>query len=178
MVFSKSNALPRNLTEMISSQGTKIECVASYKYLGILFDSQITFKIHIDKLLSKFKLKFGFYFRNRSLFSFSARKYLASATFLPLLDYGDLLYLNAYHSALRFITGFSYQAHPCTLYDKAELPSLYTRRSFNWYCFIYKSICGLIPSYLSLCVSKTNVCCCTIFVVMICYILRFEFKQS
>ncbi len=94
---------------------------------------------------------------------------MVSATFLPLLDYGDLLYMNApgyylkkldsvFHGALHFITGCSYQTHHCTLYEKAELSSLYTRRSFNWYCFIHKSICGLTPSYLSLSFSKSKVC--------------------
>ena len=48
-----------------------------------------------------------------------------------------IIFLNVYvyHSTLRFITGYSYQAHHCTLYDKAELPSLYTL-SFNWHRFI------------------------------------------
>ncbi len=41
------------------------------------------------------------------------------------------------------------------LYEKAEL---YTWRSFNWYCFIYKSICGLTPTYVSLSFSKSKVC--------------------
>ncbi len=57
----------------------------------------------------------GFYFRNKSCFLFYARKKLASATFLPILDYGDVVYQHApsyllssldavCHGALRFIT--------------------------------------------------------------------------
>lgn len=77
-----------------------------------------------------------------------------SATFLPLLDNGDLIYMNAsvhskkhdivFHSALGFITGCSYQTHHFMLYNKVELPSLYMRRSFNWYRFIYNSIYGYL----------------------------------
>ncbi len=61
------------------------------------------------------------------------------------------------HSALHFIIGCNFQTHHCTLYEKSELASLSMQRSFNWYCFIYKSICGLTPSYLSLSLSNTNV---------------------
>ncbi len=93
---------------------------------------------------------------------------MVSAIFLPLLDYGDLLYMNVpgghylkqldsvFHSALRFITGCNYQTHHCTLYEKAALPSLHTRRSLN--CFIYKSICCLTLSSLSLSFSNLKVC--------------------
>lgn len=93
-----------------------------------------------------------------------------SAIFLPLLNYAlyecsgirskkiktqlDIVF----HNALRFITAYSYQRHHCMLYDRAELPSLYMRRGFNWSCFIYKSICGLTPCYLSLSRYNTNVC--------------------
>ncbi len=76
MIFSNSEVVSSNLPDIISFQGTKIEYVVSYKYLGILFDSQLTFKLHIDKLLSKLKLKLRFYYTNGSLFSLKARKYL------------------------------------------------------------------------------------------------------
>ncbi len=57
------------------------------------------------------KIKLGFYLS----FSFNVRKKLATTTFLPVLDYGDVVYqftpsyllssLDAvYHGALRFIS--------------------------------------------------------------------------
>ncbi len=48
------------------------------------------------------------------------------------------------HSALCFIIGCN-QTHHCIFYEKSE------------YCFIYKSIRGLTPSYLALGLSNTNV---------------------
>lgn len=103
MIFSSSKALPWNLSDITSSQyqGPNIECVASSKYLSILFDSHLSFKLHIDELISKLKLNISFYyysFRNRTLFSFTARKYLVSATSLPLLDFRDLLHMNAQYT--------------------------------------------------------------------------------
>lgn len=66
-------------------------------------------------LLKKLKVKLGFYYRNKSCFTFSAKKKLVEATFLPVIDYGDILYMHAafsilrhvdsaYHASLRFIT--------------------------------------------------------------------------
>ncbi len=61
------------------------------------------------------------------------------------------------HSALCFIIGCNSQTHHCIFYEKSELAFLSKQRTFNWYCFIYKSIRGLTPSYLALSLSNTNV---------------------
>ena len=158
MFFSRANESTQNLP-ILTSQGRVIDLVTSYKYLGIHIDQQLSFKPHISCLISKLKVKLGFYFRNKSCFSLGTRKYLISSTFLPLLDYGDLLYMNAsaqclrsldsvYHCALRFVTGCKHLTHHCTLYVKADWPSLYVRRRIHWLCFIYKTLIGLVPDYL------------------------------
>jgi len=127
--------------------------VATYKYLGITLDDSLSFKCHIDQLLKKLKLKLGFFFRNKACFSFNARKRIVAATFLPLLDYGDVVYINAsahslhlldaaYHGSLRFITGCKTLTHHCTLYSLTDWSSLSMRRTTHWYLFIYKSIIG------------------------------------
>lgn len=79
MIFSSSKALPRNLSDITSSQyqGANIECVASSKYLSILFDSHLSFKLHIDELISKLKLNISFYyysFRNRTFIFFHCKE--------------------------------------------------------------------------------------------------------
>ena len=79
---------------------------------------------------------------------------------MPLLEYGDVLYMNAsahslhlldaaYHGALRFITGCKPLTHHCTLCSLTDWSSLSMRRTTHWYLFVYKSIIGLLPSYLS-----------------------------
>lgn len=47
------------------------------------------------KQLVKKKLKLRFFFRIKSWLSFKAKKRLVSATFMSLLDYGDVVYMNA-----------------------------------------------------------------------------------
>ena len=126
-----------------------------------MVDVNLTFQTHIEKLVSKLKLKLGFFFRNRSCFSLQVRRHLIMITFLPLLDY-DLLYMHApdqyltkldtvYNSALRFVTRCGNQVHRCTLYATANCPSLATRRSSRWLSLLHKAMIGLVPSYLSEC---------------------------
>ena len=55
-----------------------------------------------------------------------------------------------YHCALRFITGCSYHVHHCSLYAVAHCSFLYVHRISHWLTFIYKSILGLLPTYLYL----------------------------
>ena len=94
MLFSNGKQLPSHLPRLSTAHGVEMEMVTSYKYFGILLDENLSFKLHIDKLVSKLMLKSSF-FRNKSCFSLKVRKHLITATFLPLLDYGDLLFMNA-----------------------------------------------------------------------------------
>lgn len=84
---------------------------------------------------------------------------MVAATFLPVLNYGDLLYMNApgnclrfldsvYHGAVRFVMGYRSLIHHWTLYALVEWPFLAARRLMHWYTFIYKAILGLFPHYL------------------------------
>lgn len=87
-----------------------ITLVSEYKYLGTIIDDTLHFSSHINYLKQKLKKQLGFYCRNKSCFSFNARKKLVSATFLPILDYGNVVYRHALSyllaslCALRFIT--------------------------------------------------------------------------
>ena len=76
-----------------------------------------------------------------------------------MLDYGDLIYMNApahylikldaaYHSALRFVRNCKVLTHHCPLYARAGLPSLTVRRLSHWYIFIYKAMLDKLPPYI------------------------------
>lgn len=159
MLFTTSKARLQNVPVVVTVDGKEIEVVNSYKYLGILIDDSLNFKPHVLNLVKKLRLKLGFYFRNKLCFSFNVKKRLVAATFLPVLDYGDLLYMHAsaqclhmvdtaYHASLRFITNCKALTHHCELYSRVGWPPLATRRLLHWYTFIYKAILGLLPYYL------------------------------
>ena len=136
LLLTNSRSRPQNIPTVVMLEGGEIEIVSSYEYLGILIDDSLTFKPHVLNLVKKLRLKLGFYFRNKLCFSFNVKKQLFAATFLSVLDYGDLLYMTL--------------THHCELHSRVGWPALTTRRLCHWYTFIYKVILGLVP--LSLCV--------------------------
>lgn len=53
MLFSHKKKVPADLPSVKSTQGTPIEFVASYKYLGIFIDENLSFMSHIEHLLKQ-----------------------------------------------------------------------------------------------------------------------------
>ena len=160
MLFSRARNIDHSSLHISTVDGSSIERVTEYKYLGIWLDEQLSFKTHISCLATKLRQKVGFLYRNRSSFPMISRKRVVEAVFLSVLDFGDVIYRHAaastlkqldsvYHSALRFITGDSYDTHHCLLYDKVGWPSLTLRRNYHWYRFIFKAISGKLPPYIS-----------------------------
>ncbi len=147
MLFSNTSELPEKPPTILTFQGKQIKLVSSYKYLGFLIDNELFFNAHIANLVSKLKVKFGFYFRNKSCFSLRARKLLLA--FLRLWwCVSDALCLDAsqkclqslhtaYHCALRFVTGCKRLTHHCTLYAKSTvLLWMYAGTHIAWVFFI------------------------------------------
>ena len=67
--------------------------LVSYKYLGIWIHEKLSFNIQICNLVEKLKLKIGFYFRNKSCFTFSAKKNLWKfCDWWSVIDYGDMVH--------------------------------------------------------------------------------------
>lgn len=75
--------------------------VSTYKYLGLILDQNLSFKPHIEDLVFKLRIKQGFFFREKSHFFLQTRRHLSSASFLLLLDCGDLLFMNTPHLYLK-----------------------------------------------------------------------------
>uniref|UniRef100_A0A3B3CX90 Reverse transcriptase domain-containing protein n=1 Tax=Oryzias melastigma TaxID=30732 RepID=A0A3B3CX90_ORYME len=159
MWFGKKGHLPSPPPSITTLDGTPLEQVTNYKYLGIWLDDTLSFSTHIHHLQSKVKSKIGALYRMRSSLTFSARRTLVQTTILPILDYGDVIYRSAskhllqkldplYHSAIRFITNAPFKTHHCTLYSSVNWTSLFTRRKCHWLLLIYKTLLGLSPPYL------------------------------
>lgn len=157
MVFSR--ALTQPDVSIHTSQGSAIEKVPHYKYLGIWLDDKLSYHVHVTNLIKKLKPLLGFFFRNKTCFPMEARKRLVQSTFLSVLDYGDILYMHAtetvlrkldpvYHASLRFITNANPLTHHCALYQLVGWSSLYLRRKFHFLLFVYKALIGKLPPYL------------------------------
>ena len=148
MLFSRAKNIVYDQLRLSVVNGSCIERVTEYKYLGLWLDEHFSFKFHVNNLMLKLRQKLGFLYRNKTSFPIFCRKWIIQAVFLSVLDYGDIIYRHAaattmrpldsvYHSALRFITGDSYGTHHCTLYKKVGWTSLSDRRKYHWCLYIF-----------------------------------------
>lgn len=90
----KSNVQSCTFPNITTSNGTVLEQVPEYKYLGIWLDSCLSFSQHINRFQSKIQSKLGFLYRMRTSITSSVRKTLVQMTILPMLDYGDIIYID------------------------------------------------------------------------------------
>jgi len=86
---------------------------------------------------------------------------------MPVIDYGDVLYMHAsspclhslgtvYHGALRCITNLQALIHHCFLYARVGLTALPIRRRNHGHVLIYKAILNVLPSYLCTLIHQKN----------------------
>ncbi len=75
-----------------SLDGSELQFVNSYKYLGIWLDSSLSSDTHMNILLSKVRSRIGFLYRNKVSFIHSSKHILIKMSVLPFLDYGDVIY--------------------------------------------------------------------------------------
>ena len=131
--------------------GSDLEYVDNYKYLGVWLDCKLSFQTHIKHLQSKIKSRIGFLFHNKASFTHGAKHTLVKLTILPILD--NVIYKIAsntllskmdavYHSALHFVTKAPYKTHHCDLYALVGWPSLHIRRQTHCFQAIYTSMLG------------------------------------
>ena len=162
MFFNRLLTAPARPTSITTLDGSDLEYVDNYKYLGFL-DWKLSFQTHVRHLQSQIKSRIGFLFLNKASFTHAAKHTLVKLTILPILDFGDVIYkissntllskLDAvYHSAIHFVTKAPYTNHPgetdrvtTTVYDLYALVgwlSLYIRCQRHWLQVIYKSLLG------------------------------------
>ena len=115
MLFNRKNSVTCP-TKITCADGSELEFVSSYKYLGLWLDNSLSFKFHVNNLQAKVKARLGFLYRNKASFTHSAKHTLVKMTILTMFDYGDVIYKMAskcalnwldalHHSAICFATG-------------------------------------------------------------------------
>jgi hypothetical protein len=139
-------------TSITTLDGSNLEYVDNYKYLGVWLDCKLSFQTHIKHLQSKIKSRIGFLFRTKHP-SLTLPNTLVILTILLTLDFGNVIYKIAsnillskldavYHGVICFFTNAPYTTHHCDLYALVGWPSLHIRRQTHWLQVIYKSLLG------------------------------------
>ena len=74
MIFSKLKYITDISLHIATLTGQSIEKISEYKYLGIWLDQKLTFKFHINTLVSKLRQKSIFLDRNRTFPVFCSKQ--------------------------------------------------------------------------------------------------------
>lgn len=138
---------------------TLMENVEEFKYLGLLLDSNLSFKSHIDSVVKKINFNLSLLYRSINCFTPQIRLRIVTQLLFPILDYADIVYMNttesnlkslnvAFNSLCRFVLRCPYLTHHCHMYQQLNLLSPKTRRQLHWLQFIYKCYFFNYPSYL------------------------------
>jgi hypothetical protein len=81
MLFNRSLPAAAHPTSITTLDGSDLEYVDNYKYLGVWLDCKLSFPIQNPQ--SKIKSKIGFLFRNKASFSHAAKLTRVNLTILP-----------------------------------------------------------------------------------------------
>ena len=92
MYFGTANKTSKNSSSNLSLEVGSIEVVTSFKYLGIMLDTNLTFKPHVDYLLKKLYPKLKTLGRIRSYIGESMALYLYNSLIGPLFSFNDHVY--------------------------------------------------------------------------------------
>ncbi len=141
------------------NDGTHLQKVNKFKYLGVWMDPTLSFNTHIDTIVRKVNCRINMLYRSRKCFTNGVRRKLVVQLILPIFDYCDVVYMSAsknvlapltkvYNRICRFILDCPYHTHHCLMYQSLHFSSLHTRRQMHWFQFIFKCIYFNYPLYL------------------------------
>ena len=98
---SKSNTKKIDFDMKISLNGKELQHVDHYKYLGVILDRNLNFKLHIESILKILKYKIYVLAKLRPYLTVYASLSIYKTTILPYIDYGDIFYHAANQNLLK-----------------------------------------------------------------------------
>ena len=129
--FNRSLPASTRLTSITTLDGSDLEHVDNYKYLGVWLDCKLSFQTHNKHLQSKI----GFLFRNKASFTHAAKHTLVKLTIQPILDF-DVIYKIASNTLLSKLDAVL-QCHPfcyqSPVYHPALQPVCFSRLALATY---------------------------------------------
>ena len=131
-------------------------------------DSKLNFEEHLTRVVSKVNKTIGVIRKLQNVLPRSALLTIYKSFVRPHLDYGDIIYDQAYNASFQkkleslqynaalAITGAIRGSSTEKLYDELGLESLKSRRWYRKMIFLYKVLKNESPKYLFDCIPKNN----------------------
>ena len=151
MYFGTQKQLERCANCVIKHRGTEIEKVDSYKYLGIVLDSRLSFSEHVTYVRNKTIAKIRVLGGVRSFMDQSTACMLYKSLVLPLFDYNDYVYdslstkdqltlQRLQNTCVRNILKADWMTPSSIMHDELKLLKLDKRRGYHTGCEMYKIV--------------------------------------
>ncbi len=148
------SSYPSNL-QIYFDDGSPLEKVDSFKYLGLWIDPELSFKPHIDFIIKRVYGCLSSLYHSINCFTFHVRKRIITQLVLPIIDYADIVYQNTsdtnlrplnvlFNSLCRFVLKCPYRTHHCSMYESQPK----SRKQFHWLQFVFKCVYFDGPPYL------------------------------
>ena len=139
-----------------SINNTPIENVKSFKFLGIYFNSNLTWKNHIDMVSNKLSKVIGIFKRLRYVYPEQVLLTIYNSLFVSHINYGllvwgvelDRIYM-LQKKAVRIVTGNDYIAHTEPIFKSLELLKVEHLFNVKILKFYYNLLHNCLPVYFN-----------------------------
>ena len=139
--------------------GIPVNQVSLTKSLGVLIDENLSWNMHINKLIKKIASSIGAIKRVRPFVPFTTLQYIYNSLVQPHFNYCCVVWDNCnktyadklqklQNRAARVLTSSSYDIAADFLLEKLGWRKLDTQRKLEKAVMVYKSLNGLAPDYL------------------------------
>ncbi len=136
--------------------GEELELVTQFKYLGVILDSNLTFKKHIKKVTNVIKFNLQNYKQIRPFITTEAAKSYLHCMIFSHIEYCFIVWSFAGVTALKPIDQLYKKAvkvfdrkpqsfHLCSILEKYQFLSFENLKVFKTSCLIYRSTNGMAP---------------------------------
>ena len=144
----------------ITFDGTPIKFVTEHKHLGITFSNNGQWHSHIDNIISNASKVLGIMRKLKFTFSRTALNQIYLSYILSILEYSYIVWdgcsvqnINSVqriqNEAARIVTGLTRSVSLKNLYRGCGWVTLEERRKQQKLIFMYRSVNGLVPTYIS-----------------------------
>ena len=147
------NSLPADLPPLVIKLGTSYEVIKrvdNTKFLGVFFDSKMSFKYHINYLVQRLSRTSSLIYQLKDLLPSFVLKTLYHAHIGSILSYCNIIWSGAYVTNLmpltllikkiiRNITGSEFLAHTKPLFREAEILDLPNLRRYSLVIYFIKN---------------------------------------
>ena len=155
ILFCSQRHGERNIALTVNLFGSCIESVTTFKYLGVVFDSHMTWKDQADHVYKKVAVRVNVLRRIRTFLTEKAAIHVYNGIILPVFDYCDITWSSLLqqdedrlqrlqHRAARIITQSERSSEAM---EKLKWSSLNCRRSYHKAILVYKCLHSLVPNY-------------------------------